>query len=120
MGDSQADISAFFGSYTEAFKARDLNSLAEHFSFPCHTSGDSGEIALTLITSAADYIRLIEPLFRHYRRLGVARGTILATRVTQLSERLVQCFVDWDVKNGDGRTIYTHTASYTLVVRDGH
>ena len=120
MADPNDAVGAFFASYLAAFEKQDRPSLAEHFAFPCHVSGDSGEIALSVVASADEYLRAIEPLFRHYRRLGVARGIIRTTRLVPLSERLALCFVDWDVRGRDGHTIYTHEASYTLVARGGH
>jgi hypothetical protein len=115
--EQSGEIEAFFARYAEAFAARDAQALAQCFLFPCHIVGDDGEITLTVVTSVDLYLaEIIKPLFKGYRRLGVASGRIRDLRVRVLSPRLRQATVLWDVLNGPGATLFSHEASYTLAL----
>jgi hypothetical protein len=115
--EQSGEIEAFFARYAEAFAARDAQALAQCFLFPCHIVGDDGEITLTVMTSVDLYLaEIIKPLFKGYRRLGVASGRIRDLRVRVLSPRLRQATVLWDVLNGPGATLFSHEASYTLAL----
>ena len=70
-----------------------------------------------MVTSVDLYLaEIIKPLFKGYRRLGVASGRIRDLRVRVLSPRLRQATVLWDVLNGPGATLFSHEASYTLAL----
>jgi hypothetical protein len=114
------EVEAFFERYAEAFAARDAQALAQCFLYPCQVVGDDGDITLTVITSVDHYLaEIIKPLFRGYRRLGVASGRIRELQVRALSPRLRQATVRWDVLNSAGALLYSHQASYTLALTSG-
>ena len=116
--EQTTEIEAFFSRYAEAFATRDAQALAQCFLYPCHIVGDDGEITLTVVTSVDLYLaEIIKPLFKGYRRLGVASGPIRDLRVQALSPRLRRATVLWDVLNGQGATLYSHEASYTLALK---
>ncbi|MBV9562554.1 MAG: hypothetical protein JOY90_19250 [Bradyrhizobium sp.] len=117
--ESTGDIEALFARYAEAFAARDAKALAQCFLYPCHfVSDDGGDIALTVVTSVEQYLaEIVKPLFKGYRRLGVASGPIRDLQVRALSPRLRHVTVLWDVLNSPGEVLFSHEASYTLALR---
>ena len=113
--ENTGEIEAFFARYARAFAARDGQALAQCFLYPCHIVGDDGEITLTVVTSVEhDLDQTIKPLFKVYRRLGVASGRIRNLQIRALSPGLRHATVLWDVLNAPGAVLYSHEASYTL------
>jgi len=54
--ETTCEIKAFFARYSDAFAARNRESLARCFLFPCHFVGDDGDITLTVISSIEQYL----------------------------------------------------------------
>lgn len=109
------DVQAFFDSYRAAFERRDAKAIAEHFGFPLHVAGDSGEVTVVSIPSVEAWIRQLERLLGLYAQLDVKTAKMRDARTTRFSQRLAQVAVGWTLESSGGKTIYEFDATYTLV-----
>jgi hypothetical protein len=109
------DIRAFFDSYLGAFERRDAKAIAEHFRFPLHVAGDSGEVTVVSIPSAEAWIPQLERLLGLYAQLDVRTAKIREARTARFSPRLAQAAIGWALESSGGTTVYEFDATYTLV-----
>ena len=112
-------VSTFFASYRAAFERFDAPAVARHFAYPCHVTSDTGTIALSTIASLEEWIGKIERLLGMYRAIGVSSARVLDLAATELSPRLVQAIVHWELHDDAGQLLYDFEAAYTLVEIDG-
>ncbi len=112
-------VSAFFDSYRTAFERFDAPAIAGHFAYPSHVTSDTGTLALSTIASLEEWIGKIERLLGMYRAIGVSSARILDLAPTELSPRLVQAIVHWELHDGAGQLLYDFEAAYTLGEIDG-
>ena len=109
------DIQAFFDSYRAAFEKRDAKAIADHFRFPLHVAGDSGEVTVVSIPSIGAWIPQLERLLGSYAQLDVKTAKMREGRTTRFSPRLAQTAIGWALESSGGKTIYEFDATYTLV-----
>lgn len=109
------DVQAFFDSYLAGFEKRDAKSIAEHFGFPLHVTGDAGEVTVVSIPSVEAWIPQLERLLGLYAQLDVKTAKMRDARTTRFSPRLAQVAVGWTLESSGGKTIYEFDATYTLV-----
>ena len=110
---------AFFESYRTAFEQLDAAAIADHFAYPCHITSDAGEIVLRSIGDQLDWIDKIEQLLGHYRTIGFSSANIRDLAATELSPRLVQTIVHWELHDRAGHVLYDFEAIYTLALING-
>jgi hypothetical protein len=108
-------VDAFFESYRAAFERFDAPAVADHFAYPSHITSDAQEITLTPIAAKADWVRGIERLLDMYRVIGLTSARVLDLTLYELSPRLVQASVQWEMHDGSGNSLYDFHAIYTLV-----
>ena len=109
-----SDIQAFFDSYRAAFERRDAAAIAEHFRFPLHVTGDSGEVSAVAIPSVEAWIPQLTRLLAGYAQLDVKTAQIRDARTTRFSPRLAQAAIHWALESSAGKAIYEFDATYTL------
>ena len=115
MPDSvDADVRAFFDSYRNAFERRDAAAIADHFRFPLHVTGDSGDVTAVSIPSVEAWIPQLERLLAAYKQLDVKTAQMVEVRITRFSPRLAQAAVHWALESSTAKTIYEFDATYTL------
>jgi hypothetical protein len=111
------DVAAFLESYRAAFERLDGTAIAAHFAYPCHVTGDAGgEDAITpaVFPDQQSWLPQIERLLGMYRAIGFSGAGILDLATGELSPRLAQATVHWELHDGAGRPLYDFQAAYTL------
>lgn len=105
----------FFETYRAAFEALDAAAIADLFAFPLHITSDAGEIALTVAGSREAWTGQVERLLGMYRAIGFASTRVLDLAAAELSPRLFQVIVHWELYDAAGSVLYDFHAMYTLV-----
>jgi hypothetical protein len=119
MNDTVRGVTDFFDSYREAFERLDADAIAGHFAFPCHVASDASEVGVTVADTREEWTEVVERLVGMYRAIGVRSARVLEVRISELSPRLAQAVVHWELHDGDGRALYDFDAAYTLAEVDG-
>ena len=114
-----SQVTDFFESYRIAFEHLDASAIAEHFAYPSHITSDTGEIALMPVVSRPEWTKQLEQLLDMYHNIGFAAAGILNLMPTELSPRLVQAVVDWELQDSTGNILYSFRAGYILVEMEG-
>jgi hypothetical protein len=78
-----------------------------------------GEIVLVPIPAKGDWIAEIQGLLGMYGAIGFGSAGILNMELTEISPHLVQAVVHWELRDGEGRSLYDFQAMYTLAEIDG-
>jgi len=115
----QTSVSAFFDSYRAAFERGDAAAVADHFVYPGHVTSDAGEIVLVPITNRQEWLGKLEQLLGMYRAIRLSSAHVLDLTLTEISSRLVQAQLHWDLRDAAGLRLYDFVASYTLANGDG-
>ena len=121
-----APVDAFFDSYRAVYERADPSAITDHFAFPLHVTSDTGEyrgargaIALTLVAARDEWMSQINRLLTAYAKVGVASARITELATFELSPRLFQAVVRWELQNADGDQVYRFDAAYTVAEIDG-
>jgi hypothetical protein len=117
--ERSSSVAAFLQSYRTAFQRFDAWGVVNHFAFPSHVTSDADEVALMTVASEDEWLGTVEHLLGMYRRVGVASARILELAVTELSPRLCQAVVHWELRDAAGRQLYRFEATYSLVEING-
>jgi hypothetical protein len=112
--ETLSSVNAFFDSYRAAFERFDAHAVADHFAFPGHVTGDMGEITLIPVATKQDWLAQIERIIGMYKTIGVSTARVLELKMTEISPRLVQAVIHWELQNGAGAILYDFDAIYTL------
>jgi hypothetical protein len=112
-------IEAFFQSYRAAFERSDVVAVAGHFAYPSHVTGDADEVVLMPVATEDEWIRSIEQLLDTYRRIGFASARVVELTAIEISQRLHQAVVRWELHDAGGDVLYRFEAAYTLAEMDG-
>lgn len=115
LSETAESLNAFLESYRIAFEQMDAPAIAEHFAYPSHVTSDTGEIVLIPIADKSDWIGQIERLLDMYRAIDFGSARVLDLAPTELSPRLVQAILHWELQDSMGRSLYDFQAVYTLV-----
>jgi uncharacterized protein (DUF1330 family) len=107
-------VSTFFESYRSAFQRLDAEAIADLFVYPVHITGDDEQITPETIGSRDEWVGRLRQLLRGYRAMGFSTAHILDLTVIELSPRLFQAAVDWDLRDGAEASLYAFRAVYTL------
>lgn len=119
LGETAENVNAFFESYRAAFERLDAPAIADHFAYPSHITSDTGEIVLNPIPAKQDWIGEIEQLLGMYGAIGFGSARVVNLALTEISPRLVQAVVHWELRDGEGGSLYDFQAMYTLAEIDG-
>lgn len=107
-------VTAFFESYRSAFERLDAEAIADLFVYPVHLTGDDEQITPETIGSRDEWLSQLRQLLRGYRAIDLAAAKIRALSIIELSPRLFQAAVHWDLCDGADASLYAFTAVYTL------
>lgn len=105
---------AFFDSYLKAFEAFEPDAIAGHFAYPFHMTSDGDEVGLTAIPDEAAWSAEIGRLVSFYRDVGVASARMLDASSTELSPRVEQAAIHWQLHDSSGADLYDFHGVYTL------
>src|SRR5262245_61167213 len=108
-------VDQFFEAYRAAFEARDAPAITDFFVFPLHIISDAGEGSVSVVETRDDWLKQIDRLLGMYRAIDLSSARILELKVTELSPRVVQAMVHWELHDGAGAVLYDFNAMYTLV-----
>lgn len=118
MGLSER-ATAFFESYLSAFEAMDADAIAGHFAFPFHMTSEGEPVGLTAVPDAATWRGEIGRLVSFYGDLGVTSAQMVEATSTELSPRVEQAAIHWQLHDAGGADLYDFHAVYTLAEVDG-
>src|SRR5687767_14559863 len=96
------------------FEAFDVAAIADLFAYPCQITDDGDEPAVMTVGSREEWIPRLEGLVAGYRAIGVRTAEILRLEATELTPRLAQATIRWNLLDSEGEGIYDFDASYTL------
>lgn len=108
-------VTTFLEAYRSAFEQLDADAIAELFVYPLHVTGDDELITPASIGSREEWTNQLRRLLRGYRAMEFSSANILDLSVIELSPRLLQVFVHWDLRDRDEASLYDFKAAYTLV-----
>ena len=108
-------IITFLESYKTAFERLDADAIADLFVYPLHITGDDEQITPASIGSREEWTNHLRGLLAKYRTLGFSSPNILDLSVIELSPRLFQATVHWDLRDRADSSLYNFTAVYTLI-----
>lgn len=118
LSETTPDVNAFFESYRTTFERFDASAIADLFAYPSYVASDTGEITLTPIAGKQEWVGKLDRLLGLYRAIDASSARILDLAATELSPRLVQAIVHWELHDNVGRVLYDFKAVYTLVQID--
>jgi hypothetical protein len=107
-------ITTFLDFYRTGFERLDAAALADLFVYPLHITGDDEQITPASIGSREEWIGQLSGLLRGYRTIGFSTANILDLSVIELSPRLFQAAVHWDLRDRADASLYDFVAVYTL------
>jgi hypothetical protein len=117
--ESETRVNAFLSSYRKAFEQLDAPRIAGHFAYPAHVTSDAEEISLTPVATGEQWLPQLERLIALYRTIGFRSARVVETNIIELSPRLLQAAVRWELLDSAGSPLYAFDASYTLVEAEG-
>ena len=112
-------VQQFFQSYRRAFEQYDADGIGELFAYPGLVISDDDEVDLTPVAIRREWVRNLEHLLGTYRRIRFASARILELAAAELSPRLHQAVVHWELYDDADRTLYDFQATYTLAEAGG-
>jgi hypothetical protein len=112
--DIQQEARAFFEAYRATFQRLEAAPVADFFAFPLQVVGDGREVSLSAVPSRDAWLGDLERLLGMYRLLGVSTARALELTVQELSPRLCQASLHWELYDGQGKRLYDFNAIYTL------
>lgn len=74
---------------------------------------------MTLVASQDEWVRQIDRLLATYAKVGVASALVVGLTTSELTPRLFQAVVQWELRDARGDLLYGFDAAYTLVEIDG-
>jgi hypothetical protein len=119
LAEPAPSVEAFFQSYRAAFERSDVVGVAGHFAYPSHVTGDAEEVVLMPVATVDEWIGSIEQLLDTYQRIGFASARVVELTALELSQRLYQAMVRWELHDAGGDMLYRFEAAYTLAEIDG-
>jgi hypothetical protein len=110
----RAAVEAFIDGYRQTFESFNTVAIAGHFAFPLHVTGEAHEVSLTVVPAAEHWQPAIERIVGAYRTLGVAHAVVRSLEVVEVTARIAQANVHWDLRRADDHPVYDFHASYTV------
>jgi hypothetical protein len=118
MADREA-VEAFIKGYQATFERFDVAGISGHFAFPLHVTGEAHEVSLAVVPSPEHWTPAIERIVGAYRTLGVTHAEVRSLEVADVTARIAQANVHWDLRRADGHPVYDFHSSYTVAVTPG-
>ncbi len=115
MINPTADIVSFFEDYANAFSARDIDRLADLFTYPGHVVSDAGQAVLVPVPSRELWIPRLADLLSMYGGVGFAKAVVGRLDVKALSTNIVWADVHWELRNAVDALLYDFDTCYTVV-----
>jgi len=112
----RAMVEAFIEGYRRTFESFDVAAIAAHFAYPLHVTGEAHDVSLAAVPDAAHWTPAIERIVGAYRTLGVARARVRSLEVADVTARIAQATVHWDLRRADDQPVYDFHAAYTVAV----
>jgi hypothetical protein len=117
--DPPPEVDAFLRSYRDEFERFDGSAIADHFSYPVHTTSDTAQTPAISVSSREEWVGRINQLLGAYRQIGVASAHAESTTALELSPQLYQAALRWALHSAAGEVLYRFDAMYTLAKIDG-
>lgn len=113
------DVRSFFETYRAAWEQLEPLFIASLFAYPCHIASDAEEVTLFSVPTQEVLSDQLTHMLRLYRQLGASSAQILSLQTTELSSRLTQAVVHWQLHDAAGHPLYDFRAMYTLATMAG-
>ena len=110
----RAAVEAFIDGYRQTFESFDIPAIAGYFAFPLHVAGEAQQVTLTVVPAAEHWQPAIERIVGAYRTLGVAHAAVRSLEIGDVTARIAQANVHWDLRRADDHPVYDFHASYTV------
>lgn len=110
----RAAVEAFIDGYRRTFEAYDAAAVAGHFAFPLHVTGEAHDVSLTVVPDAVHWTPAIERILGAYRALGVSHAKVRSLEIADVTARIAQANIHWDLRRADDHAVYDFHASYTV------
>jgi hypothetical protein len=110
----RAAVEAFIDGYRRTFETFDVAAIAASFAFPLHVTGEAETVALTVVPDQDHWTPAIARIVGAYRILGVAHAAVRSLTVAEVTARIAQANVHWDLRRADGTAVYDFHSSYTV------
>jgi len=117
--ETNAGVQEFFASYRIAFERYDSDAIVDHFIFPSHVVSDAEEVALMPFATKQDCRVGVERVLGWHRELGVGSGRVVDYHVSELSPRLANLHLRFELCDHAQRPLYDFEGFYTLVRTQG-
>jgi hypothetical protein len=112
----RAAVEAFMEGYQQTFERFDVAGVAGHFAFPLHVTGEAHDVSLTVIPSLEHWTPAIERIIGAYRTLGVSHAKVRSLEIADVTARIAQANVHWDLRRADDHAVYDFHSSYTVAL----
>jgi hypothetical protein len=110
----RATVEAFIDGYRRTFETFDPGAVAACFAFPLHVTGEGAEVTLAAVPTLEAWRPAIDRIVGAYRLLGVAGAAVRSLAVVEVTPRIGQALVHWDLRTADDQPVYDFHASYTV------
>jgi hypothetical protein len=105
----------FLADYAAAFASLESAAVLRYFDYPLLVTGDRGSAVSVEVLDETQFSDVLAGLLHAYRALDVAAGKVIGSSSFELSPRLTQVNVRWELVSERGDPVYEFDASYTLV-----
>jgi len=106
---------SFLERYRITFETLSAPSIAEHFAYPVHITGDDGgRVTLAVAESKDPWIQQLQGLLGLYRAIDVRRAEAVDIAFGHATASVVQARVRWALSSGANDPLYEFDASYTI------
>jgi len=119
-------VEEFFESYRLEYERADASAITSYFAFPLQVVSDTGdyrdamgEIVVMHVPSPDEWTSQIDRLLAAYAKLGIAAARVVESETFELSPRLFQAVLRWELQDSHGDQVYRFDAAYTLARIDG-
>jgi hypothetical protein len=124
--DMSGAVEEFFEAYRPEYERADASAITSYFAFPLQVASDTGasgdamgEIVVMHVASRDEWTSQIDRLLAAYTALGVASARVVESAMFELSPRLFQAVLRWELQDSHGDQVYRFDAAYTLARIDG-
>jgi ketosteroid isomerase-like protein len=108
---THSEAQAFFDDYAAAFSARDMDAIADAWTYPCLITQSTGAFAFA---DRASFHKNITTLDGFYARQGVAKASGTVRHVTVPHDGVAIVEVDYELSTISGARIIAWPTTYTL------
>jgi len=106
-----AQAQCFFDAYAAAFSARDMDAIADAWSYPCLISQSTGAFAFA---NRDSFHKNVSSLDGFYVRQGVAKASGTVRQVAEPHDGVAIVEIDYELSDVNGARIIAWPTTYTL------